>query len=64
MTAIMRFLARSGAAITNPFHPQRNYIRPRAGDASRDFGKISGDMRRVGEDLRKVTLKECAKYRG
>ncbi len=64
MTTIMRFLARSGVALTNPFHQQRNYIRPRSGDASKDFARISGDMRHVGNDLRKVTLKEQAEYCG
>lgn len=64
MTAIMRFLARSGAVFTNPFQPARNYRRPRMGDAAKDFARIGGDMRRVGADLRRTSLKEIAKHGG
>ncbi len=62
MTAFMRFLARSGAVFVNPFQPQRNYRRPHSGDAAKDFARISGDMRRVGSDLRRTSLKELAKH--
>lgn len=64
MTALMKFLARSGAAISNPFHPARAYRRPQPGDARGDFARISGDMRRVGADLRRVSLKEVARHGG
>lgn len=59
---LMRALARAGRSINNPFAMNQGYVQPRAGDAQRDFGKVMGDMRKVGKDLREVTQKELKRY--
>lgn len=64
MSRFMRILVRSGAFLTNPFYPDRGYHRPRRGDARNDFGRIVGDMRRVGADMTKTANRELGKYVG
>lgn len=61
MTALIRMLERAGIAVDNPFHAKRRYIRPRPGDASRDFSRVAGDMRMVDRDLRRVMKRELQK---
>ena len=54
---LLRLLARAGESLSNPF-VGRSYVQPRHGDAARDFARISGDMRTVGADLRRVAQQE------
>lgn len=54
---LLRLLARAGESLSNPF-AVRDYVLPRHGDAARDFMRISGDMRTVGADLRRVAQRE------
>ncbi len=56
-TFLLRLLDRAGESLSNPF-AGRDYVRPRRGDAARDFMRISGDMRTVGTDLRRVAQQE------
>lgn len=58
MTALLRFLARSGVVVCNPFHATVAYRRMRVGDAMGDWLRLEGDMRAVGEDLRRTTIRE------
>lgn len=58
MTALLRVLARSGVAISNPFRAQTRYIRPRHGDSRYDFQRVAGDMNAVSKDFRKVAARE------
>jgi hypothetical protein len=58
MTALIRMLTRAGIVVDNPFHARRQYIRPRPGDAKRDFARVAGDMRMVDRDLRRVAKRE------
>lgn len=60
MTALLRVLARSGVVFSNPFRAQTRYVRPRHGDARRDFQRIAGDMSAISKDFRKVAAKELA----
>ena len=60
MTALLRKLARSGFALSNPFHAKPHYIRPSRGDSRGDFGNIASDMKNVGKDFRRVAAKELA----
>lgn len=64
MTALLRMLARSGIAVGNPFHPKRQYIRPRPGDARKDFARVAGDMQLIDRDLRRVLKKELQQQHG
>lgn len=54
MTALLKMLARSGVVLGNPFHAKRHYIRPRPGDARRDFAQVAQAMRSVDRDLCRV----------
>jgi hypothetical protein len=60
MIALMQFLSRAGLTMTNPFHPQRSYHRPRRGDSCSDFLNVAGDMKKVTKALGEVTRKELA----
>lgn len=64
VSAIIRFLIRSGTSVHNPFHPARSYVRPKQGDGARDYFRVSSDMRRISDDLRKVTKRELSNYGG
>jgi hypothetical protein len=57
----MRLLFRAGRAVHNPFDV-RPYVRPKLGDSARDFGRVAGDMRKVGSDLRRVAKKELTQH--
>lgn len=61
MTALLKMLARSGVVLGNPFHAKRHYIRPRPGDAQRDFARVAAAMRSVDHDLRRVLKQELEK---
>lgn len=61
---LLRALASAGRTFDNPFSASRTYTLPHRGDSQKDFGKIIGDMRNVGSDLRKVSEKELVKQRG
>ena len=54
---LLRALMRAGRTLNNPFAMGGSYVVPQQGDAQRDFAKITGDMRKVGRDLRKTTNK-------
>lgn len=58
---LLRWLARAGESLSNPF-VGRDYVLPRHGDAARDFTRISGDMRTVGADLRRVARQELQRH--
>ena len=55
---ILRALSRAGRTINNPFSMGGEYVRPQHGDAQRDLYKVTGDMRKVGNDLRTVAKRE------
>jgi hypothetical protein len=59
---LLRALARAGRSINNPFAMGGAYVLPKQGDAQKDFGRISGDMRRVGEDLKKTAEKALKQH--
>lgn len=59
---VLKLLCRAGQTVQNPFGMGAEYVRPKQGDARRDFHKIAGDMRKVGSDLRKVSQRELEKY--
>lgn len=59
---ILRALARAGRTINNPFAMGGDYVRPRPGDAQRDYEKISQDMRRIGSDLKRVASRELERH--
>ena len=62
MKKLLRLLARSGINIVNPIGSRREYIVPRVGQANSDFSKVMGDMRNVGDDLRKNVNRELSTY--
>jgi hypothetical protein len=58
MTTFLAFLSRNGLTFVNPWQARRNYVRPAKGALSQDFYRVVGDMRVVGQDLRKTAQKE------
>lgn len=64
MSRIIKILSRSGIVFANPFHPVCAYKRPRRGDARNDFAVLTGDMKNVGTDMRKVADQELSRYVG
>ena len=56
----LRALSRAGRTINNPFAMGGVYVLPKQGDAGRDFTKVVGDMRLVGNDMKKVAGKALA----
>lgn len=59
--AILRLLAKAGRNIPTPFPPERQYIRPKHGDAALDAVKMGSDMRAIAADLARVANRELAK---
>ena len=59
--AFLKMLAGAGRSFSISVAGDGSYIRPTQGDSRQDFARISGDMKRVGTDLRKVASKELAK---
>ena len=62
MSELFQYLAKFRFNMPNLFAQSREYIQPCQGDAHNDFGKVVSDMRSVGDDLRKVSEKELARY--
>lgn len=61
MKRLIHWLKRAGETVQNPFSA-RPYLRPQRGDAANDFTRLTGDMRKVGNDLRKVSRRELRQY--
>ena len=57
----LRLLTKAGQQIPNPFGSERQYVKPRAGDSAGDARTLTGDMSKIGGDLRNVTKRELAK---
>jgi hypothetical protein len=59
---LLRVLYKAGRTINNPFSMGGSYVEPRRGDAQKDIVKIVGDMRQVGQDLRKKSDQTFKQY--
>lgn len=55
---LFRWLARAGYSLASPVAADSEYVRPRRGDTARDLTRLSGDMRAVGQDLRRTAQAE------
>lgn len=59
---ILKWLANAGSALQSPFEPGRDYVRPMPGDGRKDLARISSDMRKVGQDMRKAARAELQRH--
>lgn len=59
---LLKMLARAGQTIQNPFSMGGDYIRPRRGEIARDLGRVTGDMKSVGKDLKKAAQRELQRH--
>jgi hypothetical protein len=59
---ILKVLRQAGRAIHNPFAMNNGYILPRHGDTQSDAIKLSGDMRVIGNDLKKTATQELNRH--
>lgn len=59
---LLRMLVRAGETVHNPFSMGHQYVRPQRGDAAKDLQRVTGDMRRVGADLKKTAQDELRRH--
>lgn len=60
----LRWLSRAGYTLASPMVSGGEYVRPRRGDAAKDWVRLSGDMRAVGQDLRRTAEAELQRRLG
>lgn len=58
MSKLFKFLMKHHFKIASPFRATRQYVKPARGDLTSDFDKISGDMRTVTGDFKKIAKRE------
>jgi len=59
---ILKALRQAGRAIHNPFAMNNGYVLPRHGDVRSDAIRLSGDMRVIGRDLKKIATQELKRH--
>jgi hypothetical protein len=59
---LLKALARAGRSIHNPFFAGGEYVRPKNGDAQKDFQRITGDMKVIAKNLTNVADRELRRH--